>query len=511
MRIFAENTKRNSKVKFESMKKFYILTMAAIMCGSTATAQNSAQRFSAQKVKTAPISRTVSSDKAVLAKKLLKKNKASQNDQFWLATTEEAYIFDGMDWFLDGTYKLTFNEKGKTTNETVTYADGSVDGTDYTLDANGMVIDEVSYSLDGDLKNNNERTSSKFDNVVKDFKVEQLMFLWDGENWQNNAGSWKRPVVRNSDGNVTNFNVSVPFQGTWDETERTEITYNPETKKAITYKFSTLEYSGVSQSWTTKYDVRDIEWENTNGQILTEWNALLLGENRIRKAVQYYNGKPDGYTLVTYPVPGKEDFEVHETLNDGQTIGIKHILKTTDNFGSNEEIIEEYYLDGDFSTLDVQNKLVTKFNEQGDLLLSEEFLTEEGETRQMAGERYTYTYDEQGRCTQTMIEMYNSDPEVMAYEQFMKIIFSDFQSFSSVDNLAAQNAGLTCSASGNTLKLFMPGMTAYEIYNLTGTLVLAANADADNQIVDLSALATGAYIVKAVGESGVASAKFVNR
>lgn len=76
------------------MKKFYILTMAAIMCGSTATAQISAQRFSAQKVKTAPISRTVSSDKAVLAKKLLKKAKAPQNDQFWLATTEEAYIFD---------------------------------------------------------------------------------------------------------------------------------------------------------------------------------------------------------------------------------------------------------------------------------------------------------------------------------------------------------------------------------------------------------------------------------
>lgn len=238
---------------------------------------------------------------------------------------------------------------------------------------------------------------------------------------------------------------------------------------------------------------------------------MLLGEKRISKAVQYYNGKPDGYTLVTYPVDGKEDFEVRETLNDGQTVGIRHILKTTDDFGSNEEIIEEYYLDGDFSTLDVQSKLITKFNEKGNLLLSEEYITEEGKTTQMAGERYTYTYDEQGRCTQTLIEMFNSEPEVMAYEQFLKVIFSDFKSFGSVNELAIQNAQLVCSASNNSLKLFMPGMTAYEIYNLTGTLVLAANADADNQVVDLSALAAGAYIVKAAGENGVASAKFVNR
>lgn len=107
------------------MKKFYILTMAAIMCGSTVTAQISAKRFSAQKVKTAPISRTVSSDKAVLAKKLLQKANVSQNGQYWLASTEEAYIFDGMDWFLDGTYKMDFNEKGEVTKETVTYADGN--------------------------------------------------------------------------------------------------------------------------------------------------------------------------------------------------------------------------------------------------------------------------------------------------------------------------------------------------------------------------------------------------
>lgn len=493
------------------MKKFYILTMAAIMCGSTVTAQISAKRFSAQKVKTAPISRTVSSDKAVLAKKLLQKANVSQNGQYWLASTEEAYIFDGMDWFLDGTYKMDFNEKGEVTKETVTYADGTVDATEFTLNENGMTVDETAYSIDGDVKNYSERTSSKYDDIVKDFKVEQMMYLWNGESWVDNAGSWKRPVVRNADGNVTNFNISVPFQGNWDETERTEITYDPQTKKATTYKYTTLGYDGLTETWNTEYDVRDIEWKNTNGQILTEWNALLLGENRISKAVQYYNGKPDGYTLVTYPVDGKEDFEVRETLNDGQTVGIRHILKTTDDFGSNEEIIEEYYLDGDFSTLDVQSKLITKFNEKGNLLLSEEYITEEGKTTQMAGERYTYTYDEQGRCTQTLIEMFNSEPEVMAYEQFLKVIFSDFKSFGSVNELAIQNAQLVCSASNNSLKLFMPGMTAYEIYNLTGTLVLAANADADNQVVDLSALAADAYIVKAAGENGVASAKFVNR
>ncbi len=60
-------------------------------------------------------------------------------------------------------------------------------------------------------------------------------------------------------------------------------------------------------------EARNIQWENTDGQIVREFSELLIGANRVSRAEMYFEGKSDGYRIVTYPTPGKPDFVAIET------------------------------------------------------------------------------------------------------------------------------------------------------------------------------------------------------
>lgn len=234
---------------------------------------------------------------------------------------EEAFVFIEGEWLPESTYDFQYNPAGFLTQEKLTDMEGFVSVTDYTLDANNQVIEKVSYDMEGEEKLYTEKKVSKYDTKVIDFTTEVMSYTWQDTDWAESYDSFKRPVTRNADGNVTNFTVLSPDMsdgGTFKEIEKTDITYNETTKQADTFKFSSLQYDGTSLAWSLEWDIRDIEWENTDGQIVNTWEELILGNNRIKKVAVYYNGNLDGYTIAKYPVPGKPDYQVDETDNDGR-------------------------------------------------------------------------------------------------------------------------------------------------------------------------------------------------
>lgn len=497
------------------MKKLYLLALVAMTCGSQAVAQSNTKRQQSAKPKLISEKIMLSSDKNLTARQAIERlNAAEKSQEIWRAGREEAFVFIEGEWLPESTYDFQYNPAGFLTQEKLTDMDGFVSVTDYTLDANNQATEKVSYDMEGEEKLYTEKKVSKYDTKVIDFTTEVMSYTWQDTDWAESYDSFKRPVTRNADGNVTNFTVLSPDMsdgGTFKEIEKTDITYNETTKQADTFKFSSLQYDGTSLAWSLEWDIRDIEWENTDGQIVNTWEELILGNNRIKKVAVYYDGNLDGYTIAKYPVSGKQDFQVDETDNDGN-VYVKHNLTTTDDYGSYREEYLYYFYDDDLTTLDASEYAIVKFNEKGDLLSAEQFMEEAGETIQMAGERYTYTYDATtGLATETLIEMYNSDETVLAYEPFLKIIRSNFIDAAGVGEITGTAAALSCSVSGNELRMFMPGMTGYAIYSVSGAMAEAGNAGNDNTNVNISSLAPGVYIVKAVGTNGAASKKFIKR
>lgn len=482
------------------MRNFTLLILgAALCCGQADAARN---LKTAKFITPCPVSSKMKKSDA--KRQILKKMRAG-NAAIWKAAHEEAFFFDGEEWLFDGSYDTEYDKSGKPVLEKYTDFEGNVTNHTYKYDGNGQCLERISVEIYDGEEQYSERKTYTYDEKVTDFKTSEISYQWDGDDWAESYGSFKRPVQRNADGNVTEFSVFVPFMGKYDEIERTQITYDATTGKADTYKFMRLDYDeNFEEYWNAEYDIFDIEWENTDGQIVKDWDALVLGNNRVKKASYNYDGEFDGYRIASY-TEGKIDFEIDETDADSNVL-LEHNYLTTDENGSFREDIYEYFGEEAY-----HNYQTVTYNDKGDVLLSEQF-EEMGEDMAMlmGGERNTYTYDEAtGVMTEVVSEMYDADME--DYIPFIKIVYSGIIDAAGVGSVVGNQAKLQCSTVGNSLRIAMEGMTGYAVYDLSGAMVCAAGTSGDVAEISLDTVAKGAYIVKATGSKGFGTAKFINR
>ena len=418
-------------------------------------------------------------------RKVMKAKRTTRAEELnlWMPGKEELFFYEDEEYLPMASTTFTYYKDGNIKTETVN-DEGSLARTTYTYDENNNKIEEVSdFCEEGDDEwILDTKTTYTYDPIVTDLMTSKYIYTWDdaAEDWvqDETAQAQTRTVTRDAKGNITSIEVKAYFShiGDWDIVQRTDITYDEKTNKAIAFDYRQSEYDeNFNVVYGEPTSFKNIEWESTDGQITADYlTECLFGANRFKSAdVTLIDGE-DTYTAhisVEY-TNGGDDVNVTCVWTDGETDIDKYTA--IDENGSylytshtymDEELYEATYT-------------VQEIDEYGNLTLYEEgMLTEDGDREPEQGERYTYTYDdEKDVVTEILAEAYAYyEPEEgeSGYEPAMKFVYSDF-----VDVLSAINKVST-------------GMTgdATTIFNLQG---VAVGRDTKN-------LPAGLYIIKQGG------------
>ncbi len=390
--------------------KFLYLALIAATLPITATADAPRRPLGAT-----PVSRHVQSTD----------NPRSRATEIWRPATETIYTYRNGSWFLEETIQKTYDEAGRVIREVSTSGKDSY-VTTYTYDENGKVTERVEGDIVNGIETPTQITSYTYDSRVTSFITSMIRKTTYNGNWTEDG--YKRPVTRNSDGNVTNVDIYVPYNGEFDHTEQTIISYNGATADTFTKK--SLKYNGLTFYWQTGTEAKNIQWENTDGQIVGDFNDLVLGANRVLSAEMYYEGDPDGFRIVSYPDPEKPDFVALETGLDQNEIYERHTYTETDSYGSFIETIDRLYNN-------TEMKLIGTYDSHGNLISHEEYDTEDGTTTLVQGEKYDYTYDEAtGQPTEIVFNGLDPDNDYSTYTPIYKSVYTSF-----VDTASAPEIG----------------------------------------------------------------------
>lgn len=477
------------------MKKFTLL-VSLLLCTASVTAQVSQKSIRTRlKAPKSVVTGKISAQQ--LKKKISGKRKTAAALPIWMPESEKFYIYEDGEWLLMASSSLTYDKAGNPLTVTMD-EDGWLTRNTYAYDSNNMMIsniEENDESGSGEEWLYSTKTTKTYDPVVTDFVTSVMEYEWDDveSNWgPGNKQSKKYEVTRDDKGRVTSLEISAYFSYTdsWDIVSRVDITYDAATGKAVTYSYRQAdEYDPDTQKTVlgapTVY--KNIEWENTNGQILSEFDELLLGDNRFKKADVYYgagegedgDAEFGGHFEVTY-VEGKADFVCTGISADRMEKEV-HTYTTTDENGSFVEEIA-YYMDenedGEFTDDEcVRESLIMEYDKLGNCTLEEYRGQEEpgAPYEIIGGSRTTYTYDDStGAVKEALQEEYsveydeNDEPLSGQYVPMGKIVYEDFKDVTAIESVMNDSQGTKA------------------IYNLHG---VAVGVSTDN-------LPAGIYIVK---------------
>lgn len=462
------------------MKKFTLVAILLLSVAFTATAKEKLGFVKAQSrdnVK-AMLARTPRQ----AARNMLKQRANDAAAPIYRAVKQEAFFYMEGEWLPVATYTIAYNAEGKMTSMTGD-EDGSFVRTLFYY-GNGTYSEVNQYDDSGNGEwVNSDSTAYVYDPIVGTCTAEKSVFSWNvmTNSWDLGATSFKRAITRDASNNVTEMMISVPWQGAYEDIERTQITYGAD-GKAATHTFQ--QFDPMISNWGDATTYKNIEWDRTDGQLVGDFEGMVLGENRIKKA-EYYEADEKMSDIAVEYVDGKEDFSLVNTMTDGSGCE-KHELVVTDGLGSFVETIKSYMdMDGDAVLTEEEmmggGELTVTYNEHGHEVLYEEkelFGTEEPVV--IGGSRNTYTYDSKygSEPVEFMTEMYETESDADgnvvsgAYVPFMKIVSSEF-------------ADVTAAISNVSVE----GNAAAGVYNLQGVRV----ADTARN------LAKGVYVVKQGG------------
>lgn len=205
-------------------------------------------------------------------------NKAHASD--WKAGTVTQYYWnsDTNAWGDASVIKYTFDNQDRLIKE----QHGTHEYTEYTYDSEGRVATNTYYSLNestGKFEKTGE-TTYKYDSIIKDYVIEQTTVNSES------TFTFGTEITRNADNNITllrdytaNNGASRDYNGS-----QIEITYGTD-GKAIAIDEYYLENGKKNYS----YQMKDIVWENTDGQIIQiEFDdpnsTSYFGNNRLKSA-----------------------------------------------------------------------------------------------------------------------------------------------------------------------------------------------------------------------------------
>lgn len=465
------------------MKKIYLIALCGAICLPAAA---DGMRF-----------------KTAAGKKKASRLRKEAPAPIWRPVSQTEYMYDGNDWMMLGRVEFTYDKRGNSIEESVD-VDGYMSKTVYTYDEYDQVLTrlETESSDGGETWENVSRREYEYDSRVHDFFTSRMSYAWNDGKWETDFRCETNTITRNTNGNITEIVKSLPLGTEMKPAYRSLWTYDQATGKAVEYVY--YEASGEGDDpWVISDDTfyKNIEWEKTDGQMTIDGDLLDLceGDNLIKSAVVYYRGEADGHYLVSYSDSDLFGCVIKETTNDINTVGRITQLETLDANGSVRLTTTEYFdEDGNIGTeptyISIQEAIADSHRNYVSQTLTE---VTDGVEELVEGETYAYTYDTAGNPTEVVVSFYDYDSEEYIPDQ--RIVYGEYIDVTSGICPVALTAG-EWNIQGDKVAVTADELTGISIYSTQGVKVASATGRGTSAI-DISALPTGIYLVRADGTS----------
>lgn len=436
-------------------------------------------------------------------------------------------------WVKTLEFSMEYDTRGNETYFLSEESDGS-SRTYTTYDENSMKTETITQDLKGDRWLNTERRVYAYDKIVTDFVIEQTYYGWDevNEEWKISY-SHKYDIERDSEGRITKKTRFLLYLNEYEVHERAEITYGDDGKAKTWTMFRLMGYNEDGTpiiEEAMRYE--NMEWENTNGQIIESHEVFMLGDNRMKKATRYDNGEHSAEIEITY-TPEKRDFRQLTTDISGEEAEL-HFLTTLDDNGSYREETQDLWDmngDGKFTDDEIMYRgyVIEMCDENKNPVSTEEFETFEPEldpdemmapitrvepeedVERLGGTLTEYTYGEDNRILEQIMRGWNYNNGV--YEIKMKKVSADFRDVTTgLETTRTESGKLTYSVTADgEMNFSMEGMSSYAIYNVKGSAIVNAKASGNAGNESIAQLPAGLYILKVTGTKGTETVKFLKR
>jgi len=351
------------------------------------------------------------------------------SDATLLPRHEQTYYYEDGEWVEDGTFELEYDSRGKVVQQTESYGDGAT-MTTCEYDENGMETSKIVAEDDGEGNFvNSSMLLKQYDGRVTSLTTSSLEYTWQDGDWQMiSAGrTWRRDVSRDSKENVTAVSLSTYYNGDFEETYRSSIGYGDDGKATI-WKYEELGYDATTGTFTMNpvYTFSNIEWKNTNGQIVNfETTDFFVGDNRISAAT--VTDEEDGaeqQLTASYEENGNYTYRL--TCSNPVFDGTCYYTVDDSNgsYTMYAESANDTNCDGIIDEQDevYTEKVVVKYDEHGNI--TEETSYDDGSIASAL--KYEYVYGNADSDYPTEQIHYEYDADADEYVPFIKVVSTDF-------------------------------------------------------------------------------------
>ncbi len=521
------------------MKNFTFLLISGLLYSGLSYAQT-------DQVYTPPNKKTesVSEKNRNLFMKPVNRTAGNSDNSIWRPQTEVGFVCDPEEeddeitWYEDNITQYTYDKYGNVIlfeRESVEEEEGEKRSRTFIkYNDNHKVIERIEQNeTDGELINY-QKTEFDYDNIVTDYVIRRATYHWDEvkNDWVKNY-EHKKLITRDGNNNIIRILVQLlNYDGvSYIDREQTDIIYDETSGKAKTWINSANDYGDGMQEGI-RYD--NIEWENTNGQIVETNEQFVSGNNRIKEAKVYYEGEEVGTYKTDFA--GEKDFECTiNTVQSGEYISEVHTFQILNANGDQREGFihkVDANADGVFTDDEIieQQYMVWKYDDKGNLIESAGFFPMEDEEESFAasaanriipeqgweqtdGEMIEYTYNEYGEIASRIVYMWFYEPGAGQYLPLEKYVLSEFIDVSTgMGTIRSENGKLTYTVNKDgEMELRMEGMKDYAVYSINGSVIANAPTKGDTVNVPTAGLPAGLYILKVTGTNGTESVKFMKR
>ncbi len=395
--------------------------------------------------------------------------KAALSNAIYRPGKMEIYFYERK-WIKDSDITFKYDSRGNVVEETEEVPKGDSFTRivyEYNSD-NREIFSLTSFSEDNLDYVDMDKKVHAYDPVVGDFETLREDYKFEYDEWLCINGQ-KHEVERNSDGNVVKVTRSVYLknEGRYDPIMTMSVKYDENgLASEISSDVLVVNKDGGFE-WVRAYDLTDIEWENTDGQLL--WNVsdymtyYFEGNNRIKSAKMVEEGYPfvinseyapnGDYVATLTSDKGEKSYYKNTVIDENgsfvyENIGIDFVDKIEFMFDEKENLLSEIHE-------------YTLFNENQEI-----------EKYKKSGQKYEYIYNELGE--QESLIAYNYDMDADKFVPNMKIVSLDYSDVSS---------GIT--------DVEIDYESDFDVYDLSGNKVKTTSDKSD-----LYRLQKGVYVVR---------------
>lgn len=439
------------------MRKFTLLALSALLaCASEATAQTAKPQNKLFDILTKGLK--VKHDKSSARQMTVRKANAAVGNSFWKATHEKEYMYneDDATWEAVADYYLTYDQRGNILVDLMDEGEGMQTRRVSTYNENNKATSQIDEDMqdDGTFMTTTKRYF-EYDSILTDVITKREAYDYDSdtETWYQSGNNYTRTITRDANGNITNEQIAVLYQGIYDPTQRITITYKD--GKADTYKQEqlTLAEDGSSFVWETSIILKDIVWDKTNGQIVGDVSDLYEGDNAIKSATVCSEDDGEVFTVAYLTITRSDNGSYLCTMSMPAELYQLMVQKTYSDINGSYtyEALEAQDINGDGRILDEElisgARVVEQYDAQGNETLYEEYeLNEETSVMELMGStKNDYQYDEQCGAMSEMIT-YEYDTEAAEFVPMMKVVCDEFKDVANTDGISDVRTNNTTSA-----------------------------------------------------------------